>query len=77
MPVLVEHVVIAEPRDMVLEQPEAVTMDRTHEHRTKAIDELASHRLADSTCHAVLQLTGSTLGKSERDNGGRLGSDRD
>jgi hypothetical protein len=70
MPVFVEHVVVAIPRDVVLEDSEAVAVDGPDEHRAEAVAEGNSHPLRDPTGDAFFQLGRGTLGERERDDRG-------
>ena len=54
-PVLVQHVVVAAPRNMVLEEAEAVRVDGADEHRTQPVKEAPALALGDLPGDAGLQ----------------------
>ena len=71
--VVVEDVVGLVPRDVLLQQPKAVRVDRADEQAVEPIERLTSHSAVDAVDDPLLQLGRCALGERERDDG--LGRD--
>ncbi len=69
---LVEHVVVAVLRHVVLEHAEAVGVNGADEHGPEPVAEIGAHTLGDAAGDALLQFLRRALGEGESDDGSGL-----
>jgi hypothetical protein len=63
----VEHVIVAVVGHVILKEAEAISVDGSHEHRTKTILEAGAQLLGDTKHNALLEFGGGFLCECEGD----------
>ena len=72
--VVVEDIVVAVCGDVSLQEPEAVAVDRSDEHRAEAVEEGLTHPLGHPPGSSLLQLGSGSLREGEGDDRVRPGA---
>src|SRR5579862_2528213 len=76
MAMLVQYIVVAVLRNILLENTKAVGMYGANEHRSQAITEPVAHPFCDAVSDALLQFLCGPLSEREGDDRGRFCSFR-